>query len=317
LEQAYPQDCTEVFFIDGGSTDGTIAILEDYANRYPAIHLLNNPARFVPTAMNIGIRAASGEIIIRMDAHAGYPPDYVSQLVDWLQKTEADNVGGLWHTAPRTAQPKAEAIALALAHPFGVGNSLFRIGVEEPTEVDTVPFGCYRKSVFERFGYYDERLQRNQDIELNKRIRQLGGRILLIPHISCTYYARDTYKGLWRNNFQTGRWVVLTSWFTKNLSALSLRHFVPMAFVAYLLLLLVLGIGSLWGAVPPLFLAPALVPLLLHFLLCAYFSFTISRQEAKRQLFPYLFAAFWVLHLSYGSGSFSGFLELFRGKSRA
>ena len=312
LNQRYPQEKLEVFFVDGGSTDGTQAIIQSYSKKNSGIKLLDNPEKFVPIAMNTGIKAANGEIIIRMDAHAGYPSEYVDQLVQGLQETKADNVGGIWITAPRSETQKAKAIATALAHPLGVGNSLFRIGVDEPKEVDTVPFGCYPKEAFEKYGYYDERLQRNQDIELNKRIRQAGGRILLLPNISCTYYARDTYTGLWRNNFGTGRWVILTSWLTKNLSALSLRHFVPLGFVSYLFMLLIFlglflaGLLPLWG------MLVSLLPLALYLVLLLYTSF---RQKSNTH-FGYLLGAFITLHLSYGFGSYQGILDLILQKHK-
>lgn len=314
LAQDYPQAQLELCFVDGGSTDGTLAILEKYQQQYPNIRVLHNPARYVPQAMNQGIRASTGSIIIRLDAHAAYPSDYVSKLVRWLQHTGADNVGGVWETAPRNESLKARAIAQVLAHPLGVGNSLFRLGVDEPTEVDTVPFGCYPRSTFEKYGYYDERLQRNQDIELNKRIRQQGGRILLVPEVKCTYFARDTYRGLWRNNYQTGLWVILTAWYTRNLTALSLRHFVPMAFVGYVCLVLLGLLLSALGVLPSIWALVLMVPFCLYLLLLCSASSQLSWSSGKLAQFPYLFRAFLALHWGYGLGSWVGFGKVVFGR---
>src|SRR5204863_8804170 len=122
--------------------------------------------RIVPVALNLGIRAARGEIIVRMDAHVVYPPDYLSKCVSALETTGADNVGGMVVTLPANNEPMARAIAIALSHPFGVGNSWFRIGTREQREVDTVPLGCFAREIFNRIGMFDEELVRNQDDEL-------------------------------------------------------------------------------------------------------------------------------------------------------
>src|SRR3990170_6332436 len=118
-----------------------------------------------------------------MDAHNIYPPNYISGLIAWLEKTGADNVGGAWVTLPANDTPKAQAIAIGLSHPFGVGNAYFRIGTSKPRWVDTVPFGCYKKELFNRIGMFDEELVRNQDGEFNHRLIKQGGRILLVPEI--------------------------------------------------------------------------------------------------------------------------------------
>jgi len=229
LNQTYPKDKLEVFFVDGLSTDKTMEIIQRYSKKHPFIKVLINPYKYVPHAMNTGIKNATGDIIIRMDAHSEYPEDYVEKLVYWLEKLKADNVGGIGITVPPCNSLKAKAISLTLSHFFGVGNSLFRItkNLKQPTEADTVPFGCYPKEVFDRIGLYNEKLIRNQDIELNKRLRKSGGKIYLIPDIKIKYYARDTWRKLWKNNFENGRWVVLTAFLTKDRNSLSLRHFIP------------------------------------------------------------------------------------------
>ncbi len=306
LQQDYPNEQIETFFVDGGSTDGTIEKIKTASQQYPFIRLIENPDRYVPQAMNRGIAAARGSIIIRLDAHAGYPKDYVSKLVGWSERSGADNVGGLWRIAPRGDHPRAQAIAAVLAHPLGVGNASYRLGVEQASEVDTVPFGCFRREVFERYGFYDSRLHRNQDIELNRRIRRKGGRIILVPDVWCTYYARSTYPALWRNNFANGKWVILTARLTRTFDSLSLRHFAPLFFVLYWLstmgLMLSLSLAPALGWMPLLWVFPGLLYLALIF--WASIKLAFSRRQVLH--FIYYFLAFLTLHFSYGWGSIAG-----------
>ena len=200
----YPKDQLEVLVVDGQSNDGTREIILEFAKRHSWIRILDNVHRITPSAMNIGIQAAKGEILMRMDAHTEYPSNYISGLVVWLLKSKADNVGGTSIVRPANSGAKAQAIAYALSHPWGVGNSHFRIGASEPKWVDTVPFGCYWREVFDRIGYYNEALLRNQDDELNHRLIKLGGRILLVPEIVSFYTARESLSKLWTMFYQYG-----------------------------------------------------------------------------------------------------------------
>lgn len=310
IHQDYPAELVDTWLVDGGSTDGTQQIIETFSAQHPGFHLLYNPHKFVPQAMNQGIRSSEGDLIVRMDAHASYPADYVSQLVHWQRKTKAENVGGLWVTKPRNQTLKARAIAKVLTHPLGVGNSSFRTGVDALTEVDTVPFGCYPRSVFDQYGFYHERLERNQDIELNKRIRRMGGKIYLIPSIHCTYYARDRFRGLWRNNYQTGRWVLLASYLTKTLDALSLRHFVPLLFVGYLFTVLLVGLFTFGGLLDNWVVGLYILPFGCY-LTAILLASIHSSAQSNWQLLPYLLYGFLVLHIGYGLGSWQGFFECF------
>ena len=141
LASTYPRDDLELIVVDGDSDDRTRDIVARYAERHVCIRLLDNPKRIVPTALNIGIRAATGDVILRADAHALYPPEYVPRLVAALLASGADNVGGCVVTLPSDDSATASAIATALSHPFGVGNSWFRIGrARTPRWVDTVPY---------------------------------------------------------------------------------------------------------------------------------------------------------------------------------
>src|SRR5947199_239080 len=166
------------------------------------------------------------------DGHAVYSPSYISQLVAALEETGADNVGGVLVTLPANGRPLPRALAVGLSHPFGVGNSYFRIGATERRTVDTVPFGCYRRAVFDRIGVFDEDLVRNQDDELNARLLKQGGRIMLIPEVVSHYYARGSLGQVARMFYQYGYFKPLAAW--KVGQIMTLRQVVPALFVCAL-----------------------------------------------------------------------------------
>ena len=302
LQQDYPKNDLEILLVDGMSKDKTREIVATYTQQYPFIRLIDNPERIVPYAMNRGIEAATGDIIMRLDAHASYRPDYFSVLVSGIKRLNAENIGTVCKTDVLNKTPKTLAIREVLGNKFGVGNSTFRTGITKEQEVDTVPFGCWKRDVFEKYGLYDVRLVRNQDIELNKRILRGGGKIYILPDTYCTYLARETWSGLAKNNYGNGKWNILTVYYTKTFSSLSLRHFIPLLFILSLIVPLLLSI--LWW---PFALVSAAS-------LVAYTGLlsTISAKLAieKKLNFWYLLATFVVLHISYGWGSLMGILKL-------
>ncbi|WP_455634925.1 glycosyltransferase family 2 protein [Parabacteroides sp.] len=302
LSQDYPKDDLEIIFVDGMSKDETRSIVAEYSQRYPFIYLLDNPHKIVPYAMNIGIQASKGDIIIRLDAHANYQNDYFSALTKRLMELNADNVGVVCKTDVLNKNAKTLAIREVLGNKFGVGNSTFRTGVNKVMKVDTVPFGCWRRDVFERYGLYNVRLERNQDIELNKRIHSGGGKIYIVPDTYCTYLARETFHAIAKNNYGNGKWNILTVFFTKQLKSLSLRHFIPLLFLLSLI-------------IPPI-LSLLYSPFIIITYI-AFFSYTfllggISANLAhkKHLKFCYLLASFITLHISYGWGSLVGICKL-------
>ncbi|MBI9059638.1 MAG: glycosyltransferase family 2 protein [Labilibaculum sp.] len=302
LAQDYPKEKIEIIFVDGGSNDRTRELIEGYQKKHDNIKLLDNSEKIVPYAMNKGIKEANGDIIIRIDAHSSYPKNYVKILVDNLIKLNADNVGAVCLTQVLNKTNKALAIKEVLSHRFGVGNSLFRTGVDNIQEADTVPFGCFRKDVFSRFGYYDERLARNQDIELNKRIKSGGGKIFLIPDTTCTYYARENYKALAKNNYQNGLWNILTVFYTKNFKSLSIRHFIPLAFILSIL------VPILFVTIDILFVGLGLLSLSFYLIVMSIISIRVS--ISKELNFLNVLIAFITLHFSYGIGSLMGLIKL-------
>ena len=302
LKQDFPKDELEVIFSDGMSTDRTREIVTEYTSKYPWIHLIDNPRRIVPPALNAAIKASRGDIIMRIDAHASYAENYFSAIVEAHSRINAENIGAVCRTDVLNKTPKALAIREVLAHPFGVGNSAFRTGITEEKEVDTVPFGCWRRDIFERYGYFDERLVRNQDIEFSKRILRNSGKIVIIPETYSTYYARETFRKLAKNNYANGLWNILTVWYTNQFDSLSLRHFIPLLFTLSLLLPATGGI--FWH--PLWWLAAA--SLLAYTAAVSVISAQIAHR--KHLNFFYLITTFFILHLSYGWGSLIGLVTL-------
>jgi len=304
VDSDFDKNDMEVLLVDGGSEDKTLDIIKEYQKKYPFFKLLYNSKKIVPTAMNIGIKNAKGEYIIRLDAHSFYPKDYFSKLIYWHKKLNADNVGAVWITDVLNKTNTSIAIKNVLSDKIGVGGTKFRIGADKIKEVDTVPFGCYKKEVFEKIGLYDERLVRNQDIELNKRLKKAGGKIYLVPEIRCTYFARETFKDLAKNNFNNGLWNILTTYYTGTLSSLSFRHFVPMFFV---LSLIIFGFSAFFNEINKIIFFTILI---LYLSIISIRSFQIKRNTT----FFHQFLAFLVLHFSYGVGSIVGIFRVLKEK---
>jgi glycosyltransferase involved in cell wall biosynthesis len=296
----FPRDRMEVLVVDGMSDDRTREIVERRAAEDDGIALLDNPGRIAPTALNIGIRRAKGDIIVRVDAHALYGRDYISKLVDWLTRSGADNVGGVWLTRPANATPRARAIAIGLAHPFGVGNAHFRIGVREPRWVDTVPFGCYRREVFDRIGLFDEDLVRNQDDEFNARLIRRGGRILLVPEIVAEYFARESMVKLWRTYFQYGYFKPLAA--RKIGAVMTIRQLIPALFVTTVSA--GASLAALFAPLRPPF-AAVIGTYAAADLACAAFA---GRRQGIRCVL-WLAVVFPVLHVAYGLGFLKGLAD--------
>lgn len=302
LQQDYPKDDMEILLVDGMSRDKTREMVSIYTSQYSFMRLIDNHQRIAPCAMNRGIDEAKGDVLMRLDAHASYQSDYFSVLVNGLKRLHADNVGTVCKTDVLNKTPKTLAIREVLGNKFGVGNSTFRTGIDHEQEVETVPFGCWPKEVFEKYGKYDERLVRNQDIELNKRILRGGGKIYILPDTYCTYLARETWKALAKNNYGNGKWNILTVYYTKTFSSLSLRHFIPLLFILSLIVPLLLAL--IWWP----FALVSLASLLAYTGLLSVVSLKLAIK--KKLNFFYLLTTFFVLHLSYGWGSLVGILSL-------
>jgi glycosyltransferase involved in cell wall biosynthesis len=306
LASRYPQDRLEILVADGRSTDRSREIVDRYAAAEPSVRLLDNPRRTTPAALNVAIRAASGSIIIRMDAHVLYPPDYIPRLVAGLEETGADNVGGVLEMIPAEDSASARAIALGLSHRFGVGDSLFRTGTRDRREVDTVPFGCFRREVFERVGMFDEDLIRNQDDEFNFRIITRGGRVLLLPDVFCQYFGRRSFGQLSRMYYQYGYFKPLVA--RKVGRVMTVRQLIPALFVAGLL---VSAAASLWLPVAREIFAAIASAYLLPVLFCSASAAWTHGPRCGTALV----AVFPTLHFSYGIGFLAGIWDHLLGRN--
>lgn len=286
VSQNYPKENLEVLVVDGASQDRTREIIQRYSENYPFIKLLYNPRKFVPIALNIGIKNSQGDIIVRMDSHAVYDKEYISKSVYYLKKYNADNAGGPVKTVPFKKTLMAEAIALALSHPFGVGGACFRKGVKKVREADTVFGGCFRKEIFEKIGFFNENLTSgSEDMEFNLRLKKQGGKIILAPDIISYYYPKSDLKSFFFHNIRDGVWAILPLKFVK--MPLRLRHYIPLVFVLTLPL-------SFWP----------------YILVSFYFSLRIAIAE---RTFSYLFImplVFAARHIGYGLGSLWGLVRL-------
>jgi hypothetical protein len=255
--------------------------------------MLDNPDRITPCALNRAIVASRGEIIVRMDAHACVESDYVSGCVDLLERSGAHNVGGVVSGIAQSAGVFAGPILGALRHPFGVGNSRFRIGSKEDREVDTVFGGCWRREIFSRVGMFNERLAHTQDLEFNQRLRRAGGKIVLSPKLVSYYYTRSTLREFARHNFINGVWSMVPFAVTRGMPV-RWRHLMPLAMVA--------GLAAAWAIDERFGWMVAGAYLAVNLAASAQVAFE-RRRWSYAALMPVVFAC---LHFGYGLGSVWG-----------
>jgi succinoglycan biosynthesis protein ExoA len=304
----------EVLVADGRSDDGTREALRQYMDKSPNVRMIDNPEQIVSTGLNAAIGAATGQIIIRMDAHTTYARDYIRECVRTLQESAADNVGGPWVAIGRGWVGKA--IAAAFRSPFCTGGGK----AHDPSyegEVDTVYLGCWNRTVFERAGLFDPDLVRNQDDEFNFRLRRLGGKIWQSPRIRSAYTPRNSITALFRQYLQYGFWKVAV--IRKYGTLACWRHAVPVLFVCSILLStmaipLTLAMGLRTAAVT--FEAALSAELLVYLMACiaAAVTFCCRLEWRARLILPGVIA---VYHVAYGLGFLIGIMTPARGGLRA
>jgi len=313
LAQEPPQGGFEVIVADGMSGDGTQEIIQRISGEEARVRLVDNPERIVSTGLNRAIRSARGEVIVRMDAHTEYAPDYLHRCLEVLEETGADNVGGPARTAPDSYMRKA--VAAAYHSRFSVGGARFH-DVDYEGPVDTVTYGCWRKETFAKFGYFDEELVRNQDDEFNLRIIRGGGKIWQSPKIKSWYRPRASLAALFKQYMQYGYWKVRV--IQKHKLPASWRHLVPGSFVLTLMLLFLLSVFSFpislfpsspWSLVSgpvgswSLF---ALCSLLLAYGAAVLAASVVTARKTEWKLLPLLPLVFPCYHLGYGYGFLRG-----------
>ena len=294
----------EVLVVDGMSNDGTRDILQRIVAQEPRVRVIDNPEKITPTAMNHGIRAARGEIVIRMDARCRYAPNYVSESVRVREEKQAATVGGPCEAQGDTYIQKA--IAIAYNAPLAVGGGkAHSLDYEGPA--DTVHFGCWSKALFEKIGYFDEELVRNQDDEFNLRIHRSGGLIWQSPHIRSSYAPRRTVGELWRQYFQYGYWKVRV--IQKHKIPASIRHLVPGTFVVVMLLLALLSLFLPLARI-------AFVGLGSLYLLFLLLSSAVAAARSGWNYLPILPVVIAAYQLSYGTGFLCGIWDFMILKRR-
>lgn len=296
----------EAIIADGLSEDGTREVLAEYGARHPQLRMIDNPGRIVSTGLNAAIRAARGELIIRMDAHTHYAPDYCVLCMETLESTGADNVGGPART--NATGVYARAVAAAYHSRFCTGASFHNLDYEG--WVDTVTYGCWRRSTFDRIGLFDENLVRNQDDELNLRLVRAGGKIWQNPRIMSWYSPRTTLSGVFRQYFQYGFWKVAV--IRKHKIPASWRHAVPVLFVLMnlgLLSLIPVAIGFDSPQLAVIFAALWLLMIACYGLANLVAS-VIAARSAGWDLLFYLPAAFATYHFAWGLGFFIGLFKI-------
>ncbi len=238
LAQDYPRERVEVLIVDGGSTDGTHEVVDAYRSRFLHLRVLANPRRTAGAALNVGLHAARGEILVRVDAHTVLAPDYLSQAVALLSMGAADAVGGVFHPVGDTR--RARVIAAVIAHPLGGGPAAFR-HVTRPTWVETVYLGVWRRRTLEEVGGFDPMLPANEDFELYYRLRQQGKRILCHPGLRSWTSVRRTWRDVWRQyrRYGQGKALVLkrhpTSLRARQVPPILLAGLIPLTLLALIL----------------------------------------------------------------------------------
>jgi succinoglycan biosynthesis protein ExoA len=294
-EQTYPHAGMEVLISDGLSTDGTRDVIAAFQRDFPdlSVRIVDNARRSIPAALNRAIEASRGEIILRLDGHSKPYPNYVERCVSSHEEGRGANIGGVWEIRPGAGTWIAESIAAAAAHPLGVGDALYR-HARHAAEVDTVPFGSFRRTLIKQVGFFDESLLTNEDYEFNARVRKSGGKIWLDPSIRSVYFARSTLLELARQYWRYGFW----KWrmLRRYPGTLRWRQALPPLFVLSLLSLAVL---SLFVPLAGILLVGEL---LVYFSIMIFAGFRAAVQQRQAFLVAGLPLAIAAMHISWGSG---------------
>ncbi len=297
--QSYPIELLQVVIADGLSEDRTRQEIAAFTNAHPDLGLLvvDNPKRIIPAGLNLAIKASKGDIIVRMDAHSIPNPDYIARCVDALEKGIAQNIGGVWDIQAGTDSWIARSIAEAAGNPLAVGDAHYRF-TDKADYVDTVPYGAYKRELFEQVGFFDETLLANEDYELNTRVIQSGGKIWLDPQIRCVYYARPNLRALSKQYFGYGYWKF--QMLKRYPETLRWRQALPPAFLLGLAGTLLVGI--FWK--PSLYLFAGVLGLYLLILLINSIHITIKKRDILMLIGIPL--AILTMHFSWGAGFIAG-----------
>ena len=286
----------EILISDGGSTDGTLEIINSIIQDNSNVHLIDNPKKIVSTGFNLALNNARGKIIIRIDGHCEIPINYIEKCYNLLNSSKADIVGGVIETISTGLIGKA--ISIAQSSPFGVGGVKFRrIDLDQGSYVDTLAFGAHRREIFECIGGFDEEMICNQDDEFNHRAMQAGKKIWMDPTIRTKYYARSKLIKLFKQYFNYGLYKVRG--IQKRGEVVSIRHLIPSTFIVALLITLIIGF----------FLQ---LPWVAFSVGSLYLIFNLSASiivSPSFRLIHLIFLAYWTLHWGYGLGFIWGLIR--------
>lgn len=306
LAGQYETDRYEIVVVDGRSEDGTRRVIAEFCQAHPEIQVtvVDNPARNIPRALNLGIAAAKGEIVARMDAHAVASQGYIRRCVTVLQENEVAVVGAPCRVGPGDDTLLARAIAMAVSHPFGIGDATYRLregkALQEP--VDTVAFACFRKDLWQELGGFNEELLTNEDYDFNYRVRASGQIVLLDRVEHCDYFARTTLSSLATQYYRYGGWKARM--IRLHPSSIKLRQLVAPVFVLSLPLLAVAGLffRPFWWL-----LAAELAGYLAAALFCGW---QVSRKAQGGILMMFLMPIiFFTIHFTWGTSFLLGLIR--------
>jgi cellulose synthase/poly-beta-1,6-N-acetylglucosamine synthase-like glycosyltransferase len=304
LANGYALDRLEVLVMDGMSDDGTRNVIKTYQARYEQIRLLDNDLGVTPYALNIGIREARGDVLMRLDAHTTCEKGYINRCVRVLLDFGADDVGGTLRITARDDTLVGQAIVKALTQRFGVGNLRYRFSQSDtPEVVDTVAFFCCKKELFRQVGLFNENLTRIQDMEFKRRLVRAGCKIMLVPGAFADYQARSDLKSFWRHNWADGLWTVL-AFAHSDLMPVRWRHLVPACFAGSLI------VTGLLMILFPIFLWAFLLIVGVYGAVALGISIKIARADGELRYLLMVPTIITIMHLARGLGSLWGAIRL-------
>ena len=302
LAQDYPHEKTEILLIDSMSKDSTLQIIQEFAEgkdatEYANVRIFSNPKGNIPAGCNVALKNYAGDAIIRIDAHARLPKEFIRKNAEVIEAGEMAS-GGARPCITLKDTPWAKTLLFAENSKFGSGAASYRNSGEAGYE-DSLFCGMYRREVFEKVGFYDERLPRSEDNEMSFRIKKAGIRLHYDPSIIYYQYMRSSLKAILKQKFGNGQAVSQTTKIVPG--CFSLFHFVPFLFVMAIIVTSVIAAAgfpylciAMWG---------------IYFLAAIVFMITGSLREGFQITNLALPGVFLVMHLCYGTGTLIGFFK--------